>query len=55
MKRGCIAPYLFLLVAKILSRINEKSYSIKGIIMGKHSYKLTQFADDTTKDKSLYK
>ena len=53
MKRGCrqgdpIAPYLFLLVAEILSRIIENSSSIKGITIGKHNYKLTQFADDTT-------
>ena len=52
-KRGCrqgdpIAPYLFLLVAEILSRIIENSSSIKGITIGKHNYKLTQFADDTT-------
>ena len=52
-KRGCrqgdaIAPYLFLLVAEILSCIIEKSSPIKGITIGKHSYKLTQFAGDTT-------
>ena len=52
-KRGCrqgdpIAPYLFLLVAEILIRIIKNSSSIKGITIGKHSYKLTQFADDTT-------
>ena len=52
-KRGCrqgdpTVPYLFLLVAEILSRIIENSSSIKGITIGKHNYKLPQFADDKT-------
>ena len=52
-ERGCrqgdpIAPYLFLLVAEILSLLIEKNPDIKGIQVGKQMIKVTQFADDTT-------
>ena len=51
--RGCrqrdpIAPYLFLLVAEILSLSIEKTSDILGIQVGKQTIKVTQFADDTT-------
>ena len=52
-ERGCrqgdpIAPYLFLLVAKILSLLIEKNSDIKGIQVRKQMIKVTQFTDDTT-------
>ena len=52
-ERGCrqgdpIAPYLFLLIAEILSLLIEKNSDIKGIKVGKQTIKVTQFADDTT-------
>ena len=39
---------MFLLVVEILSLIIEKDTGIKGITTGSQTYKLTQFADDTT-------
>ena len=52
-ERGCrqgdpIAAYVFLLCAQILLLIVDNNNSIAGISIKKHSYKITQFADDTT-------
>ena len=52
-QRGCrqgdpIAPYLFLIVAEILSLLIENNSDIKGIRVGTVTIKLAQFADDTT-------
>ena len=52
-ERGCrqgdpIAPYLFLLVVEVLSCLIVQSSDICGITIGKTTFKLTQFADDTT-------
>ena len=51
--RGCrqgdpISPYLFLLVAEVLNILIENNVDIKGICVGAYSFKMTQFADDTT-------
>ena len=51
--RGCrqgdpISPYLFILSAEILSLMVENSSEILGIKINKNSFKITQFADDTT-------
>ena len=52
-QRGCrqgdpIAPYLFLIVAEILTLFIENEPKIKVIQIGKTMLKLTQYADDTT-------
>ena len=52
-ERGCrqgdpIAPYHFLLVVEVLSCLIVQSSDICGITIGKTTFKLTQFADDTT-------
>ena len=52
-QRGCrqgdhIAPYLFLIVAEILTLFIANKPKIKGIQIGKTILKLTQYADDTT-------
>ena len=52
-ERGCrqgdpIAAYVFLLCAQILLLMVDNNNSIAGISIKKHSYKITQFADDTT-------
>ena len=52
-KRGCrqgdpISPYLFILSAEILSLLFENTPDVIGIKTNKHSFKITQFADDTT-------
>ena len=52
-ERGCrqgdpISPYLFILVAEILTLMIDQNTDIKGITVGKKQIKLTQFADDTT-------
>ena len=51
--RGCrqgdpIAAYLFILATEILKLLLDKDHNIKGINIGKHNFKVTQFADDTT-------
>ena len=52
-ERGCkqgdpLAPYLFLLCAQILCLLITQNRLIKGITIGNTSFKITQFADDTT-------
>ena len=51
--RGCrqgdpIAAYLFILAAEILKLLIDKDPQITGIKVGKHIFKVAQFADDTT-------
>ena len=43
-----ISPYLFVLSAEILSLLIENTPEVIGINTGKYSFKITQFADDTT-------
>ena len=43
-----IAPYVFLLVAEILSLLIEKNQNIKGLKVGEFVLRITQFADDAT-------
>ena len=52
-ERGCrqgdpISPYLFILVAEILTLMIEGNQNIRGICIAKRQIKLIQFADDTT-------
>ena len=52
-RRGCrqgdpISSYLFLLGAEILNILIKNETNIKGITIGGISFKITQFADDTT-------
>ena len=52
-ERGCkqgdpIAPYLFILCGQILTYMIKDNNKIKGIYIGGHQFKITQFADDTT-------
>ena len=52
-KKGCrqgdpIVPYLFILVAEILTLLIEYNPDITGINVGRTQIKLSQFADDTT-------
>ena len=42
------APYLFLIIAEILTILIENESVSKGIQFGKTMLKLTQYADDTT-------
>ena len=51
-KRGCrqgdpLSPYLFLLCAEILGMLVRKSHKIKGIVIEKKEYRISQYADDT--------
>ena len=43
-----ISPYLFILSAEILNLLIENTPEVIGINTGKYSFKITQFADDTT-------
>ena len=52
-ERGCrqgdpLAPYLFIMVAEILTLLIEYNPDITGINVGQKQIKLSQFADDTT-------
>ena len=52
-EQGCrqgdpIAPYLFIIVAQILTVLIKNNNSIQGIKIEDEEIKLTQFADDTT-------
>ena len=52
-ERGCkqgdpIAPYLSILCGQILTYMIKDNNKIKGIYIGGHQFKITQFADDTT-------
>ena len=47
--QGCpLSPLLFLIVAEAMKISIDMEKKIKGITIGKKSYKLSQFADDTT-------
>lgn len=53
LQRGCrqgdpISPYLYLIVAEILSLLLRKNENVKGIRIGNYETLLRQFADDTT-------
>ena len=43
-----ISPYLFLLVVEVLNILIENNIDVRGICVGAYSFKMTQFADDTT-------
>ena len=52
-QRGCrqgdpISPYLFLLCAEILGNLIRNNKNIKGIIIERMEYKISQYADDTS-------
>ena len=52
LKRGCrqgdpISPYIFILCTGILGKIIRKNEDIKGIVINKKAFKLSQYADDT--------
>ena len=43
-----MSPYMFLFVAEFLTLMIENHKDIKGMKIGKYSFKIVQFADDTT-------
>ena len=52
LNRGCrqggpISPYSFMLYAEVVGKIIRQNKTIKGIIIHKKEYKISQYADDT--------
>ena len=48
-RQGCpLSPYLFILLAEILSNKIRQDFGVKGIKVFENEIKLSQFADDTT-------
>ena len=48
-RQGCpLSPYLFIIAVEIMANAIRNNKSIKGIMVGKTEFKISQLADDTT-------
>jgi hypothetical protein len=46
--QGCpLSPLLFLFIAEPLTKLVQKDETLKGVQIGKHEHRISQFADDT--------